>query len=282
MLSMNSVAFLLVGAMVLVGCRSDSTTTDGLEARLKKLEETNAKYAEAFEFLQKIHEQQKHQQVAQERDEPAPDAIFAVDIAPNLKAGLVEGPAAGAPVTIVEAWDFGSPYCERASALLEDLVKEYNGKVRVVFKNMVVHPQVTNAHLAGCAAGKLGKFTEFKRAFWEQGFKPRKMDDATIESIAKGIAGLDLARWKLLRDGEECKQLVQNDMSELQKFRVGSTPPTLFINGTHVATAPTKESLKQLVEDKLKTAGNQADYYDKVVMATGEKQFRSKSDPKPN
>ena len=31
-------------------------------------------------------------------------------------------------------------------------MKEYNGKVRVVFKNMVVHPQVvTGAHLAGCA-----------------------------------------------------------------------------------------------------------------------------------
>ena len=44
-------------------------------------------------------------------------------------------------------------------------MKEYDGKVRVVYKNMVVHPQVvTKAHLAGCAAGKQGKFVEFKNA----------------------------------------------------------------------------------------------------------------------
>ena len=44
-------------------------------------------------------------------------------------------------------------------------MKEYDGKVRVVFKNMVVHPQqVTNAHLAGCAAAKQGKFIAYKDA----------------------------------------------------------------------------------------------------------------------
>ena len=44
-------------------------------------------------------------------------------------------------------------------------MKDYDGKVRVVFKNMVVHPQVvTRAHLAGCAAGKQGKFIAYKEA----------------------------------------------------------------------------------------------------------------------
>jgi hypothetical protein len=32
--------------------------------------------------------------------------MFAVDITQNIAGGLVEGPATGAPVTIVEAWDF--------------------------------------------------------------------------------------------------------------------------------------------------------------------------------
>ncbi len=49
---------------------------------------------------------------------------------------------------------------------LEDLVKEYGGKVRVVFKNLVVHPQVVmTAHKAGCAAAKQQKFAAFKNAF---------------------------------------------------------------------------------------------------------------------
>src|SRR3954468_1439575 len=39
------------------------------------------------------------------REEAAPEAVFAVDITPNVKKGMIEGPAV-APVTIVEAWDF--------------------------------------------------------------------------------------------------------------------------------------------------------------------------------
>ena len=101
---------LLFAAALLAGCQNESKLDSGgggnLEARVKKLEETNAKYAEALDFLQKVYGQQKQQQQAQEREEPAPDAMFAVDIAPNIKGGLVEGPATGAPVTIVEAWDF--------------------------------------------------------------------------------------------------------------------------------------------------------------------------------
>ena len=76
-----------------------------LEERVARLEDTLAKNAEALDFLNKVYAQQKAQQQAQQQSEPAPDAVFAVDISQNVKAGLVEGPA-GATVTIVEAWDF--------------------------------------------------------------------------------------------------------------------------------------------------------------------------------
>jgi hypothetical protein len=46
------------------------------------------------------------QRQPQAREEAAPDAVFAVDISPNIKAGMVEGPSTGTLVTIVEAWDF--------------------------------------------------------------------------------------------------------------------------------------------------------------------------------
>ena len=146
-----------------------------------------------------------------------------------------------------------------------------------MFKNMVVHPLVMNAHLAGCAAGRQKRFAQFKAAWWEKGFKARKMDDASIEEIAKGV-GLDMARFKTDKDSDYCKNLVQGDMAELQKFKVNSTP-TFFVNGTHVGGALPKESFKQMIDEKLKTAET-ADYYDRVIMATGDKQFRSKKDPK--
>jgi hypothetical protein len=80
-----------------------------LEDRVARLEGNYDRYAEALDFLGKVYEQQKAQQKAQQeraqREDPDPDAVFAVDIAPDVKLGEVEGPPT-ALVTIVEAWDF--------------------------------------------------------------------------------------------------------------------------------------------------------------------------------
>ena len=155
-------------------------------------------------------------------------------------------------------------------------MKEYDGKVRVVFKNMVVHPQVAIAHYAGCAAGKQGKFQQFKNVWWEKAFKARKMDEENINAIAKEI-GLNMDKFKADKEGAECKQMIEADQAELQKFHVNSTP-TFFVNGTHVGGALPKENFKQMIDEKLKTADGKADYYDSVIMATGSKQFKSAAD----
>ncbi len=76
-----------------------------VEQQLARLQDAYDHNAEAMDFLNKVFAQQKAQQQAQEREEPAEDATFAVDIAPDVKLGQVEGPA-NALVTIVEAWDF--------------------------------------------------------------------------------------------------------------------------------------------------------------------------------
>jgi hypothetical protein len=76
-----------------------------LESRVRRLEEEATKNSEALAFLNKVYAQQKQQEQAQraeeERSTPAPDAVFAVGIDGNS----FDGPA-GAPITLVEAWDF--------------------------------------------------------------------------------------------------------------------------------------------------------------------------------
>ena len=91
------------GLTALAGCHP-APSHGTIEERLARLEAAHARDAEALEFLNKVYEQQKAQQ-AREREEASPDAMFAVDIAPDLKAGQVEG-SPQALVTIVEAWDF--------------------------------------------------------------------------------------------------------------------------------------------------------------------------------
>jgi protein-disulfide isomerase len=263
-----------------------------VEAQLKRLQDAHDQNAEALDFLNKVYAQQKQQQQAQEREEAAPDAMFAVNVADAVKAGQVDGPAS-ATVTIVKAFDFACPYCQRVSSTMEELVKEYNGKVRVVYANMLVHPPARPAHLASCAAAKQGKYMTFKDAFWDKGFGPysasggqdtSKLGEDNILAISKDL-GLDTAKLKADMNSPECAARIQSDMQEMSKFHVGSTP-TFFINGKYVNGALPKESFKQIIDEQLKLADASgvpsAEYYDKVVLAKGEKQFRSKVDPKPH
>ncbi len=62
----------------------------GLVEQRARLQDAYDRNAEAMAFLNKVYDQQKAQQAAQERDEPAEDAVFAVDIAPDLKLGQVD------------------------------------------------------------------------------------------------------------------------------------------------------------------------------------------------
>src|SRR5262245_58524446 len=158
------------------------------------------------------------------------------------------------------------------------MLKEYEGKVRVVFKHLVVHPQqVAKTHLAACAAGKQGKFKEFYRAFWHHGYKayqekrdPSLLGEENTYAIAAGV-GLDVERLKADMPG--CQAVIEADENELRKFRVNATPG-FFINGEFVGGFP-QSGLKPYVEQKLKVAQASgvpgSEYYDKEIFGKGEK-----------
>ena len=162
------------------------------------------------------------------------------------------------------------------------MVKKYDGKVRVVYKNFVVHPDTaTDAHLAACASNKQGKYKAFKNAFWEKGFgaymetrDASKMSRENVLAIAKEV-GLDTG--KLETDMEACKPLLRSDMEELSKFGVSGTP-SFFVNGKFTMFSG-PGPLVALIEQEIKAveaSGVPADqFYETVVVGQGEKQFKS-------
>jgi protein-disulfide isomerase len=165
-------------------------------------------------------------------------------------------------------------------------VKDYQGKVRVVYKNMVVHPQIVmKGHLGGCAASKQGKFVEYRHEWWEKAFAPyaaardpSKLGEDTIMAIAKDLK-LDEAKFKADMNGPECQAQVNTDMQELSKWHVNATP-SFFINGRVFSWTGSPDSFKSAVDDELKKVEGSgvacADYYQKQVMDKGEKEFKAK------
>ena len=199
------------------------------------------------------------------RPEPDRAKTYAVPIdnAPSL------GPA-DAKVTMVVAHEYACPYCEKARTTLDELRKKYGSDLRMVFKQLVVHPRnATAAALAICAADKQQKYVQMDKLLWDDGFKQRQLDlsDTTTGAggqkcwdtadgcpIVVGFAkklGLSVSRFK--SDMRECQQSLQQGMRELQTFGVAATP-SFFINGRFMSGAMPIENFSALIDEELAKA----------------------------
>ena len=177
--------------------------------------------------------------------------------APDLPRMDVEakGPSRGptnAPVTIVEFSDFQCPYCGREAPVIERLMKEYDGRVRLVFRNYPLdfHPFAQKAAEAGACAQEQGKFWEFHdKMFGNQ----NKLAVEDLKGYAKSV-GLDSSKFDKCLDSGEKKALVEEDLKAGSAAGVSGTP-AFFINGVFINGAQPYEQMKQTVDRELKKKG---------------------------
>jgi protein-disulfide isomerase len=137
-----------------------------------------------------------------------------------------------APVTLEEYGDFQCPPCGMFAAFLSQLEKEYDSRLRVVFRNfpLTLHEHAREAALAAEAAGLQGRFWEMhdvlyrEQDTWSKAPNVREL----FESYA-GTIGLDLNKFKKDMDGEKARARVDADRQRGESLGINITP-TLFIN----------------------------------------------------
>jgi protein-disulfide isomerase len=137
-----------------------------------------------------------------------------------------------APVTLEEYGDFQCPPCGMFAAFLSQLEKEYDSRLRVVFRNfpLALHEHAREAALAAEAAGLQGRFWEMhdvlyrEQDTWSKAPNVREL----FESYA-GTIGLDLNKFKKDMDGEKARARVDADRQRGESLGINITP-TLFIN----------------------------------------------------
>ena len=141
-----------------------------------------------------------------------------------------------APVTLEEFGDFQCPPCGSFAAFGEELLKEYDSRVRLIFRSfpLSVHEHAREASLAAEAAGLQGRFWEMhdtlyhEQAAWSKAPNAREL----FESYA-GTIGLNVDQFKKDMDGEQAKARVDSDNARAQSLGITVTP-TLYINGQPV------------------------------------------------
>jgi protein-disulfide isomerase len=173
--------------------------------------------------------------------------------APDLPRIEVDakGPARGVPaakVTIVAFSDFQCPYCSRVLPTLEKVMKEYDGKVKLVFRNFPLdfHPMAAKAAEAGACAADQGKFWEMHdKMFGNQ----QKLTVDDLKASAKEL-GLDAAKFNKCLDSGEKKAAVDADQKAGAEAGVQGTP-AFFINGLFINGAQPYEQFKDTIDREL-------------------------------
>jgi protein-disulfide isomerase len=174
-------------------------------------------------------------------------------VAPELPRIEVEakGPAKGpatAKVTIIAFSDFQCPYCSRVNPTMDKVMKEYDGKVKLVFRNFPLdfHPMAEKAAEAGACANDQGKFWEMHdKMFGNQA----KLTVPDLKESAKGL-GLDMAKFEKCLDSGEKKALVDADQKAGSDSGVQGTP-AFFVNGIFINGAVPYEQFKEAIDREL-------------------------------
>ncbi len=170
-----------------------------------------------------------------------------------------------APVTLVEFADFECPACGQAFPVLEQILKDYNGKIRFVHKHFPLYP---SPHIhsmiaaeAAEAAGAQGKFWGMHDLLFKNQDQWARPDDSKwdpmpfYEQYAQTL-GLNVTDFKKFVKDNKGKDAIERDQKEGQKLGVNATP-TIYINGKGSSGVPTYDDLKKQIDAILNSSSPQ-------------------------
>jgi protein-disulfide isomerase len=172
---------------------------------------------------------------------------------PVTSAQPSRGPA-DALVTIVQWSDFQCPFCTRVEPTIDQILKDYGKKVRVVWRNnpLPFHDKAMPAAQLAMEANTQGGPAKFwamhKKLFENQ----RALDRPDLEKYA-GELGLNMAKVKEALDTGPYTASIKADQELAQKLGAGGTP-AFFINGRFLSGAQPIDRFKEVIDDEIKRA----------------------------
>lgn len=160
-----------------------------------------------------------------------------------------------ASVTLIEYGDYQCPACAFFAPVVDQLVEEYGGKVKLVYRHfplLSIHDNALASARAAEAAGLQEKFWEMhallydKQTDWEKESDPK-------DKFVSYIEGLGLDKEKFLTDYESdsVKDKVNADLASANSLALSSTP-TFFINGVKLKNPKNYEDFKKMIDEYLK------------------------------
>lgn len=188
------------------------------------------------------------------------DAYF---LEPTLGIKVVGSPTIGkkdAPITIVKYADYNCGHCMHTSHILHTVLSEYDGMVKVVYKNFPLdgscnrlmqqpRPGATSciAAMAAICADKQGKFEPMYRGLYDNLEKGVAHSGASVVNLGN-LIGLNVNALKTCMASREAQNQLNAEIDEAEKLNIQSTP-SLYINDRRIESGtPNPVFLKTLLE----------------------------------
>jgi len=158
-----------------------------------------------------------------------------------------KGPA-GAPIEIVEFSDFQCPFCRRSRPTVEQVLKTYGDKIRLVYRHYPLpsHPNARPAAEAASCAAEQDKFWQYHDQLFDN---PTRLSDADLKEHA-GAVGLQRDQFNACFDQKKYKKDVDADIAEADEAGVTGTP-AFFINGRSLDGAQPFDAFKRIIDEEL-------------------------------
>lgn len=171
---------------------------------------------------------------------PAPEIV---DRIPD-EQGHILG-SQNAPVTVVEFADFQCPYCAGAELIVKQIISQYPGKIKFVYRHFpltTIHPYAMPSAVASECANEQGKFWEMHDKIFErqQELEGDSLSKDFFLTIADEL-GMNSYGFGDCMGGQAVNSYITQDISDGLKYGVNGTP-TFFVNREKILGVSSLES----------------------------------------
>ena len=154
-----------------------------------------------------------------------------------------------APITIIEFSDYQCPFCRRwHDEVYEQLLAEYPGKIKFVYRNLPltsIHSDAQSAAEAAMCAGEQNAYWQFH----DKLLSSEILGTGAYTQYAQDL-NLDMLAFDACVTTQKYKDAIQADSDFALNLGVRSTP-TFFINGLAIVGAQPLDVFKQVIDKEL-------------------------------
>jgi protein-disulfide isomerase len=168
-----------------------------------------------------------------------------VEVGTGGRPGRGGGP--NAPIIMIEFSDYECPFCKRADVTVQEVMKTYGDKVRLVHRDF---PLSFHAH--ALPAAEAARCAEAQGKYWEYHdklFASQDLSSEKLQALATEV-GLDRAKFDECVAKQQFKASIEKDMADGADAGVTGTP-AFFINGRMLSGAQPFEKFKEVIDEEL-------------------------------